>query len=104
MTINERAKRILKDAIKDFRLQPFNKKCVSSNDDGFCTYIRRHPLMDHCFYKPYVDLICNVDRSRSYWFADGWSQRKIWYFETLSHLKYVRSDWAKKRLKELEND
>ena len=104
MTRNERAKRILKDAIKDFRLRPFNKKRVSFNDDGFCIYIERHPLMKRCVYNSYVYLICNVDKSMLYWFADGFSQRSIWNFEELSHLKYVRSDWAIKRLKELEND
>ena len=103
MTRNERAKRILKDAIKDFRLQPY-KKCVSYNSCGFCLYIKHHPLMKRCAYEPYMDLICNVDKSRSYWFADGWSQDEIWYYEELSHLKFVRSDWARERLEELEND
>lgn len=104
MTRKERVRLILKDAIKDFRLPPYSKNCVSSNVGGFCEYIRCHPLMKRCNYQLYVDRICNVDQNLGYWFANGHSQHCTWGYFELSYLKFERSDFAKKRLKELKNE
>jgi len=91
---------ILKDAERDFRLEPDDDL---NNSLGLCDYIEQHKTMrnisEERFESYLTEILGNKKSKDTFTFCHGYSQRFA-YSENLG--KYDRADWCKERIKDYE--
>jgi len=97
MTRKERILLILEDAVKKFQL-PVNDELFNST--GICNFAYNHPLlaeMPGTLRIDYIDSILSDGLDRSFYF---WDPQHSMSLNEVNF--YQRSNWCKKRIKELK--
>ena len=99
MNKKERMIIMLKDAVRDFKLEP---DYDIQNESGLCWYFEMHELnQDQYKISLEESILGEYYSALSYSFCDGWSQEDL-YDEGLEDYYYERAKWCEQRLKELE--
>jgi len=98
MTRKERAIAILKDAEKDFRLEPDTEL---KNNMGLCYYVRKHPLCENLKPESIDKLLDIIGIRRTIFLLTGSAPQ--WYAWRSKHkgYNYERADFCKDKIKEL---
>lgn len=109
MTITEVAIAILKDAVQAFRCKSETiskgySTPETNNHAGLCYFIHHHELIDTEDFDEYEMgvFILNFKWKGTFAFCGGKPQMVVWDNKSLMHLCYERSNWCKKRIKELK--
>jgi len=99
MTRKERAVAILKDAEKDFRLEPDTEL---KNGMGLCYYVRKHPLCENIKLESFVKVLDIIGINRKIFIftihAPQWYAWKKGY----KGYNYERADFCRDKIKELQ--